>query len=99
MVNRMVSAAVVWEVAIKSGLGRLDLGMPVREWAVRATGDLAAERLPVTDVHAAAVADLPSYHNDPFDRLLVAQAQALGIPLLTADDQLAAYDVEVVKIG
>jgi PIN domain nuclease of toxin-antitoxin system len=98
-VMRYLSAVVVWEVAIKVSLGRLELGMPVGEWSRRAHSDLAAERLPVTEAHAAAVADLPMHHRDPFDRLLVAQARALGVPIATADVDLAAYDVEVVAIG
>src|SRR5690625_4877794 len=67
---RLLSAVVIWEVAIKSRLGRLDLPLPVAEWAPRAATDLAAERLSITDVHAAAVTDLPMHHRDPFDRLL-----------------------------
>jgi PIN domain nuclease of toxin-antitoxin system len=97
-VTRSVSAVAVWEVAIEVSLGRLDLGLPVGEWARRAHRDLAAERLPVTDVHAAAVADLPPHHRNPFDRLLVAQAQTLGVPIATAGGDLAVYDVEVIRV-
>ncbi|MGI8875983.1 MAG: type II toxin-antitoxin system VapC family toxin [Egibacteraceae bacterium] len=99
MVTRLLSAAVVWEVAIKAGLGRLDLAMPVGDWARRAATDLVAERLPITDEHAAGVADLPPHHRDPFDRLLIAQARALAVPLVSADAALAAYDVEVLTVG
>lgn len=97
-VTRVVSAVVVWEVAIKVGLGRLRLPMPVAAWASRAVSDLAAERAPITDQHAAAVAELPHHHHDPFDRLLVAQARFLDVPLVTADPVLRAYDVEIIEI-
>ncbi len=97
--TRMVSAVVVWEVAIKVALDRLHLPMPVREWADSACRDLAAVSVPITEAHAAAVADLPLHHRDPFDRLLVAQARDLGVPIATADPALSAYDVTVVEIG
>lgn len=97
--SRLLSAVVTWEVAIKAGLGRLDVPRPLRAWAQRALDDLAAEPLPVTVEHTLGVADLPALHRDPFDRLLVAQAQMLGVPLLTADAALAGYDIEVLLIG
>lgn len=93
--QRLVSAAVVWEVAVKSGLGRLDLGRPIRGWAGRVATDLAADRVPVTCEHAEVVADLPIHHRDPFDRLLMAQAQVLDAVLVTADPILDRYDVTV----
>ena len=98
-VARMLSAVVVWEVAIKVGLGRLQLPVAVDDWAWSAASDLAAERVPITDLHAAAVADLPLHHRDPFDRLLVAQARLLDVPIATADAALRAYDVEIVQVG
>jgi PIN domain nuclease of toxin-antitoxin system len=52
--------------------------------------------LPVEPVHALRTSELPDHHNDPFDRLLIAQAQVLRIPLVTADKQLAAYEVDIV---
>ena len=96
--TRLLSAVVTWEVAIKVALGRLQLPGSVRTWAARALSDLAAEPLAIELEHAAAVAELPHHHRDPFDRLLVAQAQQLMIPVLTADEQLARYDVEVLLI-
>lgn len=97
-VTRLVSAVVVWEVAIKVGLRRLHLAMSVAEWAKRARTDLAAESIGISEAHAAAVADLPHHHRDPFDRLLVAQARSLGVPLVSADPALTAYDVEVIGV-
>src|SRR5690625_3301595 len=97
-VTRILSAVVVWEVAIKTRLGRLGLPLAVNKWRPRAVADLAAERLPITDHHAAAVADLPLHHRDPFDRLLVAQSQILKVPIITADPAFTDYDVEVLGI-
>lgn len=98
-VTRALSAVVVWEVAIKSRLGRLDLPVAVRDWVDRAAADLVAERVPITDVQAATVAELPLHHRDPFDRLLVAQAQVLDVPLVTADPVLEAYDIAVILVA
>ena len=89
-VEVLFSAASIWEVAIKVGLGRADFA--VRPEAVaqaaRATGFL---ELPVTAAAAARVADLPPHHRDPFDRLLVAQAVLEPARLYTADPMLALY--------
>lgn len=93
--TRLLSAAVVWEVAIKVGLGRLDIGMPVTDWAPAVASDLAAVRVPITDMDVAETAALEHHHRDPFDRLLVAQARRRQVPLLTADATLQAYDVEI----
>ncbi len=99
-VVRLLSAAVVWEVAIKVGLGRLDLGVGVgvTDWLTRARADLVLEHVPIVAEHAATVADLPHHHRDPFDRLLIAQARALSVPLLSADPAMRAYDVELLAI-
>jgi PIN domain nuclease of toxin-antitoxin system len=88
----LLSAAVVWEVAIKRSLGKLE-----------APGDLAptllgagARPLPVDLDHAAAVEQLPWHHHDPFDRLLVAQAVVERATLVSADGALEAYGIRVV---
>ena len=84
------SAASLWEIAIKAGLGRPDFTV---EPAVLRRGllDNGYLELPVTSDHAVAVGTLPPIHRDPFDRLLVAQAQVEGITLLTADPVVAQY--------
>ena len=94
---RLLSAASVWELAIKQGLGKLRLGSSVDSWTRRALRELAAEPLEVTVAHAARVEHLPPVHRDPFDRLLIAQAQLEGALFLTADRTLAAYG-DVVHI-
>lgn len=96
---RLVSAASSWEIAIKSSLGRLSLPEPVARWLPARLADIGATPVPVEHAHALAVAELPRHHRDPFDRLLVAQAQLLGVPLLTTDRQIARYDVDVLLVG
>jgi PIN domain nuclease of toxin-antitoxin system len=87
-----VSAATVWEIAIKRSLGKLTIE---DRWA-RTLGRLGFDPLPVTAIHAQAVERLPWHHRDPFDRLLVAQATTEQLALVTADPRLAAYGVGVV---
>lgn len=91
------SAASSWEIAIKHVLGKLKLpGEPaelVPEWMTR-TG---VTPLPVLHRHALHVASLPPHHGDPFDRLLVAQAQIEQLAVLTADRQVERYDVKVKR--
>mgnify|MGYP001180821682 FL=1 len=90
-----LSAASVWELSIKSGLGRLTLPAPAAEYIadkVRA----GVRVLSVDWTHAAAVERLTPHHRDPFDRLLVAQAQAERLAIVTGDKMFARYDVRVV---
>lgn len=91
-----VSSASVWEIAIKHALGRGD--MPVSSaMALRAFEDAGYLLLDVTARHAVVVEALPPVHRDPFDRLLVAQAQAEPLILITADEVLGAYG-SVVRV-
>ena|ERR1035438_5023701 len=89
-----VSAASIWEIAIKARLGKIQ-GDPAR--LAQAIGDSGFVELPVSVEHAARVAQLPLHHNDPFDRLLIAQAATEPLLLLTADATLAKYG-ELVKL-
>jgi PIN domain nuclease of toxin-antitoxin system len=84
------SAASLWEVAIKHGLGRSDFKVDPRLLR-RGLIDNGYEELPVTSAHAVVVDSLPPIHKDPFDRILVAQAIVEGIELLTADAVMAQY--------
>ncbi|HET7388304.1 MAG TPA: type II toxin-antitoxin system VapC family toxin [Nocardioidaceae bacterium] len=95
----LMSAASVWELAIKQHLGRLDLGADVRSWAARAAAELHLERLAISDIHASGVEGLPDVHGDPFDRMLVAQAHAEDAVLLTADRTLLGYGDRVQLVG
>ena len=95
--NELVfSVASLWEVAIKSALGRADFRVDA---AVLRRGliENGYLELPVAGEHAVAVAALPPLHRDPFDRLLVAQAQIEGIVLLTVDSLVAAYPGPIRK--
>lgn len=87
-----VSAASVWEIAIKRSLGKLviDAAWPDELWR------LDLDQLPVTARHAARVEALPWHHRDPFDRLLIAQADLDEHQLVSADSRIAAYDVDVL---
>ena len=92
----LLSAVTAWEVAIKYANGRLDLPEPVETFIASRVVDLGLQPLPVEISHALRVAGLPRLHNDPFDRLLVAQAQLEKLPLLTSDPDVARYDVEII---
>lgn len=85
-----VSAASIWEISIKASLGRLDLGGTDASAAILACGFLD---LPVTSAHAWTAGRLPTHHDDPFDRMLVAQALAEGLTCVTRDDRIASYGV------
>jgi PIN domain nuclease of toxin-antitoxin system len=87
-----VSAATAWEAAIKIVLGRLRIPDTI-EAGVAASG---FEKLSIGFPHAEAAARLPAHHMDPFDRMLVAQAQIEGLTLVTHDRRLARYEVELL---
>ncbi|MCY7417961.1 MAG: type II toxin-antitoxin system VapC family toxin [Chloroflexi bacterium] len=92
----MLSAASAWEMGIKVAKGTLHLPAPLPELLAFIVHD---ERLQGVDIgfeHALAGAALPPIHGDPFDRLLIAQAQAIGCPILTRDADIARYDVDVI---
>ncbi len=93
-----LSAASAWEIAIKSSIGKLALPEPPGRYVADRLVVGAVTPMPVRHDHALAVADLPRHHNDPFDRLLIAQARIEGLPLITADEALRPYDVELVHI-
>jgi PIN domain nuclease of toxin-antitoxin system len=83
-----VSAASIWEIAVKAALGQLEADAAEVRAALGPTG---FRELPVTGAHAERAARLPPLHRDPFDRLLVAQSQCEPLVLLTADEQLVPY--------
>lgn len=86
----LFSAASLWEVAIKRGLGRDDFRVDARLLR-RGLLDNGYQELPITSQHVVTIDGLPPIHKDPFDRLLVAQATVEGITLLTADPLVAQY--------
>lgn len=84
------SAASLWEVAIKSALGRDDFSVDARLLR-RGLMDNGYSELPVMSAHAVAIDGLPTIHKDPFDRLLIAQSMVEGITLITADEIVGQY--------
>ncbi len=88
-----VSAASIWEIAIKARLGKIAGDVHDLVKAVKLSGFY---ELPVRSVHAAAVAELALHHTDPFDRLLLAQAISEPLKLLTADKALTRYTILVL---
>lgn len=90
-----VSAASIWEIAIKSGIGKLDAD--VSELVARME-EAGFRELPVTAAHAEAVRNLPDIHRDPFDRMLVAQAITEPLRLLTDDDTVGRYSDLVIAL-
>lgn len=91
-----VSAASIWEISIKSAIGKLHADPAEVLAALEPAG---FRELPVTGAHAAGVARLPAHHRDPFDRLLVAQAIMEPMRLLTNDGALAAYGETVLVVS
>jgi PIN domain nuclease of toxin-antitoxin system len=88
----LLSAAVVWEVAIKRAAGKLATPDAI-ESVLTMHGTVP---LPITLEHASVIGELPLHHRDPFDRILVAQAQLEGAVLVSADKRLAAYGVAML---
>ena len=90
----VVSAASIWEISTKTALGKLrppvdDLVVELQEWGF--------EMLPITAQHAWAVGRLPRHHRDPFDRMLVTQAQLEGLTIVTRDPAISRYQVAVLE--
>jgi PIN domain nuclease of toxin-antitoxin system len=89
----LLSAASIWETAIKVGLGKLTLSLPFGQWMNKAIQDLSLGLIPITVDYAAVQSTLPYHHGDPFDRMLVAQALVDRIPIVSVDSVLDAYGV------
>jgi PIN domain nuclease of toxin-antitoxin system len=87
------SAASTWELAIKISSAKLRLRAPLDEYLPTKLRELSIRPLPIEDAHAMGVARLPMHHRDPFDRLLIAQALAERVPIVTSDAQFRRYDV------
>lgn len=92
----LVSIASCWEIAIKSGLGKLDLPSPAANYIPRALRESRLEPLAIGLDDALYVADLPLLHGDPFDRLIIAQALRRDLRVVTSDRRFAAYGVRVL---
>lgn len=92
-----ISAATVWEVAIKHSLRRGDMPVSSQD-ALRYFRESGYRFLPIEPEHAAAVEDLPAHHADPFDRILVAQALVEPMRLITHDPMVARYSDTIIEI-
>jgi len=90
------SAASSWEIAIKAALGKLKLPESPEQFVPSRLVALRMVSLPIEHKHALRVFALPHHHRDPFDRILVAQAQIESLPILTADRTLSMYDVRII---
>ncbi len=91
----VVSVASIWEVAIKHRIGKLEVSPLVfRDQTIAAGADL----LPVLDSHVIETAQLPMLHQDPFDRLLIAQARVEGLMAVSSDRQWSGYDVSLHRL-
>jgi PIN domain nuclease of toxin-antitoxin system len=89
----LISAATIWEIAIKCGKGRLPLSLPYRRWIDQLIADLDLKILPITLDHAERQVSLLFHHRDPFDRLLASQALVENVPLVSGDTVFDAYGV------
>ncbi len=92
--RRLLSLASVWEMAIKLSLGKLKLAQPFAQFIPEQLRLNRIELLPIQFAHTATVATLPFHHRDPFDRLMVAQCQVEGIPVVSNDPAFDAYSVQ-----
>jgi PIN domain nuclease of toxin-antitoxin system len=93
-----LSAASAWEIAIKHALGRIRIPGRIESAVPDLMQKSGVLPLPITPAHALRAGSLPPVHRDPFDRLLVAQAQLERLPILTADARIEDYDVKVLSV-
>ena len=91
-----LSSASTWEIAIKYSIGRLELQVPPEEYVPEQRRLHRIEPLPISESDALQVGKLPNIHRDPFDRLILAQAIAQGMAVVTNDSMMQMYDVPVV---
>lgn len=94
--EKLVSTATLWEIAIKSGLGKLRLEPSYKEYVNRNVSENGMSILHSTVEHFEVVHSLPNYHRDPFDRLIIAQSIVEKIPVLTTDPQFKNYNIELL---
>jgi PIN domain nuclease of toxin-antitoxin system len=92
----LVSAASLWEMIVKHKKGLLHFPEPVDKFLAQQIAKNRFALLPIEGRHVLALANLPDHHRDPFDRLLVAQSQVENLPIVTADDNLKPYGVEIL---
>jgi len=91
-----LSVASVWEMGIKTAIGKLSLPEPIESYVSTRMMQLGAKSLQIQAHHALKIARLPIYHRDPFDRMLIVQAQAEEMTLVSADSVFSRYDVSIL---
>jgi len=89
------SVVTPWELSIKVAKGKLALS----DEFFTSLPNIGFDCVPINEVHVEIVRNLPKYHNDPFDRMLIAQAKAEQLTLITADKELAAYPIKTLLVG
>ena len=94
----LLSAASAWEISIKYALGRLPLPEPPSSYLPSRISASGTTMLPIELSHTTRAGALPPHHRDPFDRMLVAQAQIMRVPIVTADDLVTAYEVRCLRV-
>lgn len=93
------STASAWEIVIKAALGKLELPLPPSQYIPDRLARLGHQSLPILQEHVLHLESLPAHHKDPFDRILVAQAQMEELQLVTADQSLKLYDLPLLWAG
>ncbi len=91
--ERLLSIASVWEIAIKTSLGKLELARPFEEFIPQQLRQNYVDLLPIEIPHLAKVSKLPFHHKDPFDRLIISQSLVERIPIISVDDKLDNYNI------
>lgn len=94
--TKMLSIASLWEIVIKTQLGKLALGMGIEEFLEKHVRGRQIELLPIELPDLLATSNLPMHHTDPFDRLLIAQATLKGVAIVTSDSRFDGYAIETV---
>ncbi len=94
--EQMVSMVSGWEIAIKDSLGKLKLPIPYEEFFPKQIEQLGFSILPIIPRHLHELIKLPFHHRDPFDRLLIAQAKAEDMTMITCDESMGAYDISLL---
>lgn len=92
--ENLLSIASVWEIAIKFSIGKLNLGMSIKELVDEQVINNGIELLSITTEHLAVIANLPLHHRDPFDRLIIAQAMVEQIPVVGTDEVFDSYPIQ-----
>ncbi len=94
--QKLISLVSVWEMAIKQSKGKLSLSLPVEDYINQKAELEDYEIIPINLNHLGLVSTLPFYHNDPFDRLLIAQSVVENIPIITKDNAFSAYNIQII---